>query len=98
MATGEFDLVTERFRNEVRKEFHRRLAEYIAFGIIVAIAIGCGVAIATSTATTQSPDGKTTTVSGPDESTKSWAKTILITVVGAAIGYSMKQNPKPTPQ
>jgi len=94
MSSGEFDVARARFENETLKEWNRRLKEYIAMGFIGVVILGCIVAIASPLTTTTNQDGKTTTVSGADESTKSWAKTTITVIVGAAIGYALKQTPK----
>lgn len=86
-----------RFDNEVLKECHRRVMEYIAISLVIVAGIGCAVAIAWPTKTPKDNNGQMVTTSGPTESTQSAAQTLLITIVGAAIGYAFKQNARPTP-
>jgi len=98
MANGGWQPQQARFENEVLKEWHRRMMEYLAIGLVILAGIGCGIAIVWPTTMTRADDGKTVTLSGPTESTKSAAQTLLTTIVGAAIAYAFKQNARPTPE
>jgi FtsH-binding integral membrane protein len=92
MGNGPWNQQQAQFANEVRKEFHRQVMEYLAIGLVIVAAIACGVAMVLPATTSKTDDGKVT-VSGPSESAKSAAQTVLTTIVGAAIGYAFKRSP-----
>jgi hypothetical protein len=99
MANGGWKEPLVQIERDVRRERHRGgCMEYIAISVVVLAAMVCGVGMVWPTTTSKSDDGKTTTVSGLSESTKSVCQTLFTAIVGAAIGFAFKQNQRPMPE
>jgi hypothetical protein len=78
MSSDAAELPRLKHENEVRKESHHRRMEWFAAAIV-------GIAFTVSLSTVVFP-------SWFDEAARNWGQPVLTTILGTAIGYSLKDR------